>query len=176
VLKHTPHRFGLDAAWYEARQLAPEDLDAQAELVRGGVLELFDEGLVVGSYATERESYRAELHEFLPADREALEREIAASTRPATMFSDWKPRPRPFWRRLRFFEADADDTTSLYLVPTEPGRRLLGLPPAGSEATAKRIVRDHPEFIAELERYLREMDEWAETGEGMKPEPPEWPV
>jgi hypothetical protein len=44
VLAHTPHRLGLEAPWFEAKKLAPDDEDAQAKLVDRVVLELLEEG------------------------------------------------------------------------------------------------------------------------------------
>ena len=71
------HRFGIDGAWIEVRQIEPDDLQAQATLVRRVVSDLLDEGLVFGAFASRDDGYNLADTEFVPVPREVVETEPA---------------------------------------------------------------------------------------------------
>ena len=158
VLAELPHRFGLDAPWFEAKKLAPGDHEAQAQLVRRVVLELFDDGLIFCAYASRDEGYRLQLQEFVSVEREALQKELS---RPPDYV---EPEDRLFW-----------------LLPTGRGLELLDSLPDEAflheniEVWVKRMRREHPGFLEKRDQYLRDMVAWVERG-GERPRPPEWPV
>jgi hypothetical protein len=74
-MEHLAHRTGLGGPWFEVKRLT-SDPDEQAELVRRLVLELFDDGLVFGTYAKNRDAYILKWDEFTPVPREVIEREL----------------------------------------------------------------------------------------------------
>jgi hypothetical protein len=74
-MEHLAHRTGLGGPWYEVKRLTSDPAE-QAELVQRLVLELFDDGLVFGTYAKYREAYNLEWHEFTPVPREVIESEL----------------------------------------------------------------------------------------------------
>jgi hypothetical protein len=76
TLAHLFHRFGIDGAWIEVRQVEPNDVQAQAGLVRRVVLDLLDEGLVFGAFASRDEGYDLAETEFVPVEREVVEAEL----------------------------------------------------------------------------------------------------
>lgn len=143
VLAHTPHRFGFAAAWYEARELEPNDPGAQAELVARVVPELFDEGLIFCAYASRDDGYNLELDEFLPKTRDDLELEL---TRPDGYV---EPEERLFW-----------------LLPTPAGLEML-------DSLPKEAFRPRPDPLPpeEFDRRMRAIQHWVETGEGSPPFP-----
>jgi hypothetical protein len=75
TLEELAHRTGLDGPWHEVKRLT-DDPAEQAELVRRLVLELFDEGLLFGTYAKYRDAYNLAWHEFTPVRREVIESEL----------------------------------------------------------------------------------------------------
>lgn len=77
TLAHLFHRFGIDGAWIEVRQIEPDDLTAQAALVRRVVIDLLDEGLVFGALASRNDGYNLADDEFVPVSREVVEMELA---------------------------------------------------------------------------------------------------
>lgn len=77
TLAHLFHRFGIDGAWIEVRQVAPGDVQAQAALVGRVVRELLDEGLVFGAFASRDDGYNVGDDEFVPVPREVVEAELA---------------------------------------------------------------------------------------------------
>jgi hypothetical protein len=158
VLAHTPHRLGLEAPWFEVRKIAPDDQDVQAQLVRRVVLELVDEGLIFCSYASRDDGYNRKLHEFVPVERDVVEVELS---RPLDYV---EPEERLFW-----------------LLPTDAGLKMLDSLPAEAflhediDVKMERIKREHPEFLEKQDQYFRDIREWIETGEGERPQLPEWP-
>jgi hypothetical protein len=74
-MEHLAHRTGLGGPWCEVKRLTSDPAE-QAELVRRLVLELFDDGLVFGTYAKYREAYNLEWHEFTAVPREVIESEL----------------------------------------------------------------------------------------------------
>jgi hypothetical protein len=74
-MAHFGHRTGLSGPWYEVKKLT-DDPDEQAALVRRLVMELFDDDLIFGAYAKNRDAYNLELHEFRTVSRDVVEREL----------------------------------------------------------------------------------------------------
>jgi hypothetical protein len=107
VLAHLFHRLGPEAAWFEARQIEPEDGEAQAALARRLVLDLLDSGLIFGAYASRSDGYNLDVHEFVPVSREAVIEELDRG--------DW---------------AVVDEENLLWLLPTEKAEEVWqSLPP-----------------------------------------------
>jgi hypothetical protein len=77
TLAHLFHRFGIEGAWIEVRRIEPDDLAAQAALVRRVVSDLFDGGLVFGAFASRNDGYNLADDEFVPVSREVVETELA---------------------------------------------------------------------------------------------------
>ncbi len=77
TLAHLFHRFGIDGAWIEVRQIEPNNVKAQAALVRRVVLDLLDDGLVFGAFASRDNGYDLDDSEFVPVSREVVETELA---------------------------------------------------------------------------------------------------
>jgi hypothetical protein len=163
VLMHTAHRAGLGGAWLEAKKLASGDVQKQEEFARRVVLELLDEGLIFGAYASEEDGYDLELQEFEPVDRTTFEAEVSRSfdlDRPLTYVPPGEPM---FWVFL-----------------TERGGQVLdSLPPAAfltedSESWLERIERDYPGLLEKRDKWVRAMVKWVEKG-GKRPKPPELP-
>lgn len=175
VLGHTPHRLGVGAAWYEARKLAPYDHDAQADLVRRVVLELFDDGLIFCAYASEDEGYNLKLNEFVSADRAALETEISSSIELAKAAQE--PRRRRLWHRRRRQRVEPE--LGLLLLPTKEGFRVLDSLPAEAflhedvESKRQRVEREHPGFLEKQDQYFRDVEKWISTGKGKMPRLPD---
>lgn len=76
TLAHLFHRFGIDGAWIEVRQVESEDTAAQRALVRRVVLDLLDQGLVFGAFASRDDGYNLDSGEFVPVPREIVETEL----------------------------------------------------------------------------------------------------
>jgi hypothetical protein len=74
-MEHLAHRTGLGGPRHEVERLTSNP-DEQAELVRRLVLEVFDDGLVFGTYAKNRDAYTLKWDEFTPVPREVIEREL----------------------------------------------------------------------------------------------------
>jgi hypothetical protein len=91
VLAHTFHRLGLEAPWWEVREIEPNDHDRQAALVCRVVFDLFDSGLVFGAYASRDEGYSLALEEFVSVSREVIAEELG---RP---LDACEPEDRLFW-------------------------------------------------------------------------------
>ena len=158
VLAETPHRFGLDNPWFHAKKIAAGGGDEQAQLVRRAVLELFDEGLVFGAYATREEGYTFQLEDFVPVERNALEAELAGSEEPA------------------------DEERLFWLLPTKAGLEQLDSLPKEAflyedlDEWRERIERDHPGLLEQRDRHLEDMTAWVDKG-GKRPRldlPDDW--
>jgi hypothetical protein len=76
VLAHLFHRFGMDAPWFEARKLAPDDPAEQAALVRRVVLDMLDDDLIFGAYASRDDGYKLDLDRFGAVSRDIVLAEL----------------------------------------------------------------------------------------------------
>src|SRR5262245_28871511 len=74
-MEHLAHRCGLSAPWYEVERLT-SDPGEQAALARRLFVELFEEGFVFGTYATNQVAYSLEFHQFTRVRRDVFEREV----------------------------------------------------------------------------------------------------
>jgi hypothetical protein len=77
TLAHLFHRFGIDGAWAEVRRLEPENVGAQHALVRRVIVDLLDDGLIFGAFASRDDAYQLKPHEFVRVPRESVEAELA---------------------------------------------------------------------------------------------------
>jgi hypothetical protein len=91
TLDHLFHRFGLDAAWYAASIVAPDDPEKRRALVRRVVLDLLDNGLIFGAYASRDDGYKLRSDEFVPVPDEVVKMEL---DRPADYI---EPEERLLW-------------------------------------------------------------------------------
>jgi hypothetical protein len=76
TLAHLFHRFGIDGAWAEVRSIKPDDVAAQHALVRGVILDLFDDGLIFAAYASRDDGYKFAAEEFVAVSREIVVTEL----------------------------------------------------------------------------------------------------
>jgi hypothetical protein len=113
-LEHLAHRTGLGGVWLEVTRLT-DDPTEQAALVKRLVLELFDDGLVFGTYATYPDAYNLAWPEFTRVSRAIIERELDSETRLA---------------------GDPDTVPSFWIFPTYEGERASLAQPADAFFTA----------------------------------------
>jgi hypothetical protein len=76
TLAHLFHRFGIDGAWAEVRNIEPDDTAAQHALVRRVVLDLLDDGLIFAAYASREDGYNFAAKKFVPVSPEAVVTEL----------------------------------------------------------------------------------------------------
>ena len=119
------HRTDLGGPWYEVKRLTSDPAE-QAELVRRLVLELFDDGLVFGTYAKYREAYNLEWHEFTPVPREVIESELKRAEHNESV------------------EGDTEEIEWFWVSPRWRGsaRRCRSQPRRSSRSTHERKLRD----------------------------------
>jgi len=110
-MEHLAHRTSLGGPWYEVVRLASDPAE-QAELVRRLVLELFDDGLVFGTYAKYRDAYNLKWDEFRPVPREVIESELASPSKDVPV------------------EGDTEEIDWFWVFPTLEGERASLSQPA----------------------------------------------
>jgi hypothetical protein len=152
----------LGLVWAGARKRFP---DAARDDLNGlflrAMLELFEDGLVVLFRAPQPLGYRLELDDVHPLARQ----EVVAE--------------------LENLIADLEPLELVWVVETKKGAGLFASLPSDIIAAVRgrepmdevmrKVKRDNPDFLRNRDQYFRDLDAWAETGKGKKPQMPEWP-
>jgi hypothetical protein len=111
TMEHLCHRTGLGGPWYEVERLTDERAE-QAALVRRLVLELLEEGLIFGTYATYQVAYDRKWSEFTQVSNDVVVQELEAPTHVAPV------------------EGDLDEVEWFWIFPTLKGERAVLSQPA----------------------------------------------